>query len=285
MSFFIFTIAYDVTSYDTLLLGGDYVNEKLMTVGEIAREAGVSVRTLQYYDQYGLLKPSSYSEGGNRLYSSKDLVMLHQIISLKYLGLSLEEIKQRLISFDIPGEVLEIVQKQKEKVISGIENLKNILSAIELFENEITEKNSVDFTKYARIISALQYKWDDIWFLDKLEKDLYEHVILKYDKESGQEFYKYLINMTESAIQLQEKGIRPESPAGQELAAVWWNMVTDFTGGDDSLLTSIFNVPDKLEGLANEFTEKWKQVEGFVGMALEKYLRDNQIGYPDISNS
>lgn len=47
--------------------------KELMTVGEIAKKAGVSVRTMQYYDKCGLLKPSSYSEGGNRLYSSKDL--------------------------------------------------------------------------------------------------------------------------------------------------------------------------------------------------------------------
>ena len=56
-----------------------------MTVGEAAKKIGVTVRTLQYYDKEGLLSPSAESEGGRRLYTDKDLVMLHQIISLKSL--------------------------------------------------------------------------------------------------------------------------------------------------------------------------------------------------------
>jgi len=54
-----------------------------MSVGEVAKKIGVTVRTLQYYDKIGLLSPSAESEGGRRLYTDKDLVMLHQIISLK----------------------------------------------------------------------------------------------------------------------------------------------------------------------------------------------------------
>lgn len=57
-----------------------------MTVGEVAKKIGVTVRTLQYYDKEGLLSPSAESEGGRRLYTDKDLVILHQIISLKSLG-------------------------------------------------------------------------------------------------------------------------------------------------------------------------------------------------------
>ena len=95
-------------------------DEKLMTVGEIAKEADVSVRTVQYYDKCSLLKPSAYSEGGNRLYSSKDLVMLHQIKGLKHLGLSLDEIKSQIISLDFPEKVLELLQRQKVKIASNI---------------------------------------------------------------------------------------------------------------------------------------------------------------------
>ena len=56
-----------------------------MTVGEIAKKMGVTVRTLQYYDKEGLLSPSAESEGGRRLYTDRDLIMLHQILSLKSL--------------------------------------------------------------------------------------------------------------------------------------------------------------------------------------------------------
>ena len=74
-----------------------------MTVGEAAKKMGVSVRTLQYYDKLGLLAPSAQSEGGRRLYAQRDLVRLHQILSLKSLGFSLEDIKERLPALDTPA--------------------------------------------------------------------------------------------------------------------------------------------------------------------------------------
>ena len=65
------------------------IPQGFMTVGQVAKKMGVTVRALQYYDKEGLLSPSAESEGGRRLYTDKDLVKLHQIISLKSLGFSL----------------------------------------------------------------------------------------------------------------------------------------------------------------------------------------------------
>ena len=53
------------------------IPEGFMTVGELAKKMGVTIRTLQYYDKEGLLSPSAESEGGRRLYTDKDLVLLH----------------------------------------------------------------------------------------------------------------------------------------------------------------------------------------------------------------
>ena len=57
------------------------IPEGFMTVGELAKKMNVTVRTLQYYDKEGVLSPSAESEGGRRLYTDKDLVLLHQILS------------------------------------------------------------------------------------------------------------------------------------------------------------------------------------------------------------
>lgn len=65
-----------------------------MTVGELAKKMNTTVRTLQYYDREGLLSPSAESEGGRRLYTDKDIIRLHQIQSMKYLGFSLGDIKK-----------------------------------------------------------------------------------------------------------------------------------------------------------------------------------------------
>lgn len=62
-------------------------------VGELAKATGLTIRTLHYYDQIGLFSPSGHSASGHRLYSEKDFSRLQQILSLKDLGLSLEEIQ------------------------------------------------------------------------------------------------------------------------------------------------------------------------------------------------
>ena len=102
-----------------------------MTVGEAAKKIGVTVRTLQYYDKEGLLSPSAASEGGRRLYTDKDLVMLHQIISSKSLGFSLDDIKHRLISLETPTDVATALTEQADSIREKIEQLTASLTAIE----------------------------------------------------------------------------------------------------------------------------------------------------------
>ena len=104
-----------------------------MSVGELAQKMGTTVRTLQYYDKENLLKPAALSEGGRRLYTYKDMVKLHQIMSLKYLGFSLEDIKNRLMHLDTPEEVLSILGEQAQILRENITKLNEALSAIENF--------------------------------------------------------------------------------------------------------------------------------------------------------
>ena len=73
------------------------MDDKYYTAGEIARIAGVSLRTIRYYDAKGLLPPVSHSDTGYRLYDKGSLSLLQRILMLKYLGFSLEEI-QKLVA-------------------------------------------------------------------------------------------------------------------------------------------------------------------------------------------
>ena len=70
--------------------------EHMKTISQIAKLSGISVRTLQYYDEIGLLKPSSLSESGYRLYDEEALGKLQQILTLKELDFSLKEIQHLL---------------------------------------------------------------------------------------------------------------------------------------------------------------------------------------------
>ena len=86
------------------------------TTGEIARLCGVSVRTVQFYDAKNLLKPTSLSEGGRRLYSLADLTRLRLICVLKSIGLSLDSI-MGILSSEKPEAVLKLLLDEQDQQI------------------------------------------------------------------------------------------------------------------------------------------------------------------------
>ncbi|MCL2560286.1 MAG: MerR family transcriptional regulator [Turicibacter sp.] len=258
-------------------------SEKLMTVGEIAKAADVSVRTIQYYDQCNILKATDYSEGGFRLYSNKDLVMVYQIKSLKHMGLTLNEIKKQLVSLDDPEKVLSIVRNQKEAIIKNIESLQDTLEAIEFFEDEITVKNRVDFAKYAQIITDVKHSPDSLWFfVDIMEKNLQEY-INKIDVASRKTIINELMNVLDEMIRAQKEGIKPRGKEGEALGAKYWQMVEKFLSevpesDNSSLMSSLTNFADNLAGFTTGFAAKWNQIEPFVIEAIDEYFTNSQRG-------
>ena len=107
-----------------------------MTVGEVAKKMDVTVRTLQHYDREGLLSPSAMSEGGRRLYTDKDIVKLHQILSLKHLGFSLDDIKNRLIPLDTPAEIAAVLTEQAAAVRQKIDSLSESLRELDVYKRQ-----------------------------------------------------------------------------------------------------------------------------------------------------
>lgn len=97
-------------------------------VGEFAGLTKVSVRTLHHYDRIGLLRPSGYSEGGHRLYSEHDLLRLHQILTLRYLGFALREIGELLDRPDF--DLLASMRIQRGVLRERISELESIESAL-----------------------------------------------------------------------------------------------------------------------------------------------------------
>lgn len=86
------------------------------TTGELAKLCGVTVRTVQYYDNRGILLPSTLSEGGRRLYSEEDLQKMKQICFLRELDLPLNSIAQ-LLSEPEPEKVLSLLLSQQETIL------------------------------------------------------------------------------------------------------------------------------------------------------------------------
>lgn len=99
------------------------------SVGEVARLAGVTVRTLHHYDEIGLLSPSGRTAAGYRRYAGADLERLHQILSYRELGFPLEEIATILADPD--ADALGHLRRQHALLRERIERLQKMIEAIE----------------------------------------------------------------------------------------------------------------------------------------------------------
>ena len=107
------------------------------TTGDLAKICDVSVRTVQYYDSKGLLKPSELTEGGRRLYSDDDKKKLQLICMLKSRGLSLDSIKG-IRESDAPGKVLLLLlEEQERRLNSEINDRQKQLQAIRIIKENI----------------------------------------------------------------------------------------------------------------------------------------------------
>ncbi|MCI9405996.1 MAG: MerR family transcriptional regulator [Oscillospiraceae bacterium] len=242
-----------------------------MTVGEVAKKIGVTVRTLQYYDKEGLLSPSAESEGGRRLYTDKDLVMLHQIVSLKSLGFSLDTIKHRLISLETPTDVANALTEQADSIRERIERLTASLTAIEQLKEEVLQMQTVNFKKYADIIVNLQMKNDSYYLIKRFDDDTLDHIRNRFDKESGLNFIDRFNRLSDKMIELQKAGVSPKSEKCQQIVKEYWGLITEFTNGDMSMLTKLMEVGN-IETATNAWEERQKMVNDYLEPALQVYF-------------
>lgn len=242
-----------------------------MTVGEAAKKMDVTVRTLQHYDREGLLSPSAMSEGGRRLYTDKDMVKLHQILSLKHLGFSLDDIKNRLIPLDTPAEIAAVLAEQTAAVRQKIESLSESLRELEGLREEVLQMQSVNFKKYADIIVNLQMKNDFYRLIKHFDDQTLDYIRSRFDKDSGKVFMDTFMQLQNEAIRLQNAGVHADSDEGQSFAKAYWDMITDFTGGDMSMLPKLIEL-GQFEGMDPKWKEKQKLAKDYIGQALESYL-------------
>ena len=113
----------------------------LYTTGEIAKLCGVSVRTVQYYDDRGILTPSALSEGGRRLYSEEDVRRMHIICFLREVGLPINSISA-LLHEENPGSIISILLEEQEKTLR--EELSERQTKLELLEGIKRELKEIE---------------------------------------------------------------------------------------------------------------------------------------------
>lgn len=120
--------------------------------GEFARMAQVSVRTIRFYDKQNILKPSYVTPAGARFYTDSDFVKLQQILLLKYLGFSLEEIKGMTIDDADHHYLQSSLTMQKKLIEDKIEQMQLVGQAIDNTVSALEENNQIDWSQMLHLI-------------------------------------------------------------------------------------------------------------------------------------
>lgn len=132
----------------------------MMTVHEVSKLAGVSVRTLQYYDKIGLLHPSKYSDTGYRLYADTDLERLQQILLFRELEFPLKDIREIMESPDFDrnkalDQQITLLKLKKEH----LENLINLAGGIKLLGVKYMDFSAFDRSKLDEYAAQAKAAW------------------------------------------------------------------------------------------------------------------------------
>ena len=202
-------------------------------IKELASLTGLTTRTLRYYDEIDLLKPSRIGDNGYRFYNSKELEKLQQIMFYRKRGFELKEIKDILDNPDYDvvkalKEHLSALQKQKNNIDSLIENVKMTLLALE-GEYEMADKERFEAFK-EELIKANERKYG----AEAREKygddavDASNAKLMGMSKEKY-EIFKVLEEEIKVKLEMAVKGeMDPTSEIGREITALHkdWLLMT-----------------------------------------------------------
>lgn len=248
-----------------------------ITTGELAKKAHVTVRTLQYYDRINLLKPTAISDGGRRLYNENDLSILHQIITLKSLGMSLKEIKEKLKPIETNQEIKEMLGQQAKLIKEKILKSQKVLESIELISDDIDMSNTVDWHKYAQMLKLIQDNNEQYWMMQFLENDLLENITQVHNKDDlipDNWFIEYM----KEAVVLIESGIDPTGETGQEFAKKIWLIISRYAKGQPEMMNKLHQFYKASDAWPSGISDLQKKSVNFIEKSINHYVEKEMRG-------
>ena len=209
----------------------------VLKVGELAKKAGLTVRTLHHYDQIGLLRPSGRTPSGHRIYGRAELERLQQIASLRYLGLSLEEIAACLAR---PGysleRVLDLHVERMERQIARQNVLRDLVCSLRdrLRSAELVSVDELTKTIEVTMNYEKYYTPEQLEELAARREQVGEERMQQVQQEWQELFAAYEKAMNE--------GMDPASDEVQALARRSAALIGEFTGGNAAVAASLDNL-------------------------------------------
>ena len=243
------------------------------TIKQLAQLAGISIRTLHYYDEIGLLSPARKRGNNYRSYSDSDLVALQQILIYRELGLPLEQIRRILHSpsFDALQALeehkaaLERRALQTHTLIRTVENtIAHLKGRIEMDNKEMflgfTDEEQKKYDKEARELWGDAEVEPTVKRWNSYSKEKQQHILAE-----GSEIYKSLAaNMP--------KG--PDSPEVQALIARWHQNLRYFYEPSKDRLLGLAQMYDDNPGFQKTFRKFHPDLATFMKQAVEIYVKN-----------
>lgn len=225
----------------------------MMTVNEVSKLTGVSIRALQYYDKIGLLSPAGYTESGYRLYDDAALEMLQQILLFRELEFPLKEIRKIISSPDFDKK--KALEEQITLLTMKKEHLENLIG----FAREIQMKGetTMDFSvfdtqKIDEYAKQAKQRWG--------KTDAYKESVQKAagrSKEEEQNIAKEFMQIFAEFGEL--KNTKPESGAAQEQVKKLQDYITEhYYKCSDDILYSL----GQMYAAGGDFTENIDRAGG-----------------------
>ena len=195
----------------------------------VARRTGVSVRTLHYYEEIGLLSPSGRTAAGHRLYTHREIRRLQQIRSLQQLGMGLSDIAACFREGRIDAQ--RVVRDHLERVRTQISELGRLELLLSKILGLLAEDGHDDGSTTETFLETVEtMTMLDKYFTQEQQRRLHDH------QAAGTE------TVTPVVIDLQkafDAGVPPHSPQAQTLLQRWSEALDEVTGGDQAMVESI----------------------------------------------
>ncbi|EHE7801028.1 MerR family transcriptional regulator [Enterobacter cloacae complex sp. CDL006] len=247
----------------------------LIQVGELAKRAGITVRTLHHYEQTGLLLPSARSAAGYRLYNLADVQRLHMIQALAKAGLELAEIRdfleQRSLSL---AELLDGQITLLDKQLRSIHTLRNRL--VEL-RTGLTDDATPDLEYWLQTLELMNMY--DRWF----SKEELQQLPFAVEKEALADIWAGLVTEVKHLL---EQNVSVTDARATDLASRWMERLEQDTAGKPEFLTRL-NEMHSVEPQMQEQTGITPEITDYITRAFaesklsiwEKYLTAEEMAF------
>ena len=248
-------------------------DDVMFSIGELSKQTGVTVRTLDYYDEINLLMPSSKTSGGHRLYDDGDVMKLQQILALKYMGFSLEQIKDRLS--DSTKTWQQSINEQIDMVHQEQERLNMLEKALQGISYSVEFEGDMNWSIVFNIIQLFQ-KGSEHTFQAHAEHLNPEDIkkMMQLNNKMSEEDIKEWI----SSIQAIKANIDidPASKKARELAEQWMKLADNIFEHDKELLGNMWKSMDSKENTDNESIAFYPMDKKFIEFIKAVYIAHKQ---------